>query len=74
VDVSDTGIGILEKDLPRVFERFYRAAGQHSSDRAGTGLGLSIVKHIVQAHNGQVFIQSVYGRGSTFSFTLPRAG
>jgi len=73
VDISDTGVGILEKDLPRVFERFYRAAGQHSSDRAGTGLGLSIVKHIVQAHNGHVFVQSVYGRGSTFSFTLPRA-
>ncbi|MBN1504540.1 MAG: HAMP domain-containing protein [Candidatus Eisenbacteria bacterium] len=74
VDVTDTGVGILEKDLTRVFERFYRVAGQQSSERAGTGLGLSIVKHIVQAHGGQVSAQSVYGRGSTFSFTLPTAG
>ncbi len=73
LDVSDTGVGILEKDLPRVFERFYRVGGQQSSAKIGTGLGLSIVKHIVQAHNGQVFVQSVYGRGSTFGFTLPRA-
>lgn len=73
VDVTDTGIGIDEKDLPRVFERFYRAAGRQPSERAGTGLGLSIVKHIVQAHNGQVFVRSTPGRGSTFSFTLPTA-
>ena len=73
VDVRDTGSGILEKDLPRVFERFYRADRQHSSEKIGTGLGLSIVKHIVQAHNGQVFVESVFGRGSTFSFTLPTA-
>lgn len=73
VDVSDTGCGIMEKDLPRVFERFYRADRQRSSEKTGTGLGLSIVKHIVQAHNGQVFVESVIGQGSTFSFTLPRA-
>jgi two-component system, OmpR family, phosphate regulon sensor histidine kinase PhoR len=73
VDVRDTGSGISEKDLPRVFERFYRADRQYSSEKIGTGLGLSIVKHIVQAHNGQVFVESVSGQGSTFSFTLPKA-
>jgi two-component system phosphate regulon sensor histidine kinase PhoR len=73
VDVHDSGSGISEKDLPRVFERFYRADRQRSSEKIGTGLGLSIVKHIVQAHNGQVFVESVLGQGSTFSFTLPRA-
>lgn len=80
VEVSDTGCGILEKDLPRVFERFYRADRQCSPEKAGTrektgtGLGLSIVKHIVQAHSGQVFVESAFGRGSTFGFTLPKAG
>ncbi len=73
IDVSDTGIGIPEKDLPRIFERFYRVDKARSRELGGTGLGLSIVKHIVQAHGGQVWVQSVPGRGSTFSFTIPTA-
>jgi len=73
VDVSDTGIGISEKDLPRLFERFYRVDKARSRELGGTGLGLSIVKHIVQAHNGKVAVQSVLGQGSTFSFTIPKA-
>ena len=73
VDISDTGIGIPEKDLPRIFERFYRVDKAHSRELGGTGLGLSIVKHIVQAHNGEVFVRSVLGQGSTFSFTIPKA-
>ncbi len=71
VDVSDTGMGIPEKDLPRIFERFYRVDKARSRELGGTGLGLSIVKHIVQAHGGQVFVASQLGQGSTFSFTLP---
>ena len=73
IDVSDTGIGIEEKDLPRIFERFYRVDKARSRELGGTGLGLSIVKHIVQAHGGHVWVVSELGRGSTFSFTIPIA-
>lgn len=73
IDVSDTGVGIPEKVLPRIFERFYRVDKARSRELGGTGLGLSIVKHIIQAHNGEVFVQSVEGQGSTFTFTIPKA-
>lgn len=73
IDVNDTGIGIPEKDIPRIFERFYRVDKAHSRDLGGTGLGLSIVKHIVQAHKGEVWVTSTPGKGSTFSFTIPAA-
>ncbi|HRZ87384.1 MAG TPA: ATP-binding protein, partial [bacterium] len=73
IDVIDTGIGIPEKDLPRVFERFYRVDKAHARDLGGTGLGLSIVKHIVTIHGGDIRVSSMPGRGSTFSFTIPLA-
>ncbi|MFA5148136.1 MAG: ATP-binding protein [Candidatus Omnitrophota bacterium] len=73
IDVSDTGAGIPEADIPKIFERFYRVDKARSREMGGTGLGLSIVKHIVQAHGGQVSVRSVTGRGSTFSFTIPKA-
>ncbi len=73
VDVTDTGVGIPESDLPRVFERFYRVDKARSRQLGGTGLGLSIVKHIVQSHGGQVWVKSEPGCGSTFSFTIPQA-
>jgi len=71
VDVQDQGIGIPEKDLPRIFERFYRVDKARSKELGGTGLGLAIVKHIVQTHGGDVFVKSIEGHGSTFSFTIP---
>lgn len=73
VEIADTGIGIPAKDLPRLFERFYRVDKARSRELGGTGLGLSIVKHIIQSHNGEVSLRSVEDEGSTFSFTLPRA-
>lgn len=69
--VADTGEGIPEEDLDRIFERFYRVDKARSREKGGTGLGLSIVKHIVESHGGKVEVQSVLGQGSVFSFTLP---
>ncbi|MGA1840311.1 MAG: two-component system histidine kinase PnpS [bacterium] len=72
IEVSDTGDGIPEKDLPRIFERFYRVDKARSRQLSGTGLGLSIVKHIVQAHHGEVSVESILDQGSAFSFTIPK--
>jgi signal transduction histidine kinase len=69
--VSDTGSGIPEKDLPYIFERFYRADEARAAATGGAGLGLAIVKRIVEDHGGQVFASSVEGRGSAIGFVLP---
>jgi two-component system phosphate regulon sensor histidine kinase PhoR len=73
-EVADSGLGIPEADLPRIFERFYRVDKARSRAVGGTGLGLAIVKHLVQAMKGQVTVTSKVGKGTTFRVTLPRAG
>jgi two-component system phosphate regulon sensor histidine kinase PhoR len=72
-DIIDTGFGIAEKDIPRIFERFFRADRARDRQDPGTGLGLSIVKHLVQAHGGKIDVQSNLGQGSKFSVLLPAA-
>ncbi len=71
ISVQDTGVGISKEDLPRVFERFYKA--DRARSKGGTGLGLAIAKHIVQGHGGKIWVHSVQGQGSRFSFSLPVA-
>lgn len=71
IKVEDTGIGIPEKHLGRIFERFYVVNKSHSRKLGGTGLGLSIVKHIVLLHNGKIDVESVVGKGTRFTITLP---
>ena len=73
VAVADTGIGIPQEELGRIFERFYRVDKARSRAKGGTGLGLSIVKHIVEGHSGKVEVESRLNQGSVFSFTVPAA-
>ena len=70
IEISDSGIGMAEEHLPRVFERFYRTDRARSRDIGGTGLGLAIVKHIVEAHDQTINVRSKVDVGSTFGFTL----
>jgi two-component system phosphate regulon sensor histidine kinase PhoR len=71
--VSDNGVGIPSKDLPRIFERFYRVDSARSREQGGTGLGLSIVKHLVQLHGGSINVESEPGKGSVFTIKLKKA-
>jgi len=69
--VSDTGIGIEDKDIPRIFDKFYRVRSERTKNISGTGLGLSIVKSVVDAHHGSISVESEVGKGTTFIVLLP---
>ena len=72
VRVTDTGEGIAPEDLPRVFDRFYRADSSRARSSGGTGLGLAIAKSLVEQMGGAIGVESELGRGSTFWFTIPK--
>jgi len=71
VEISDTGVGIPSDSLSKIFEEFYRVDNPINQQVKGTGLGLSLVKHIIEAHKGEIWVKSKAGEGSTFIFTLP---
>ncbi|MFZ0491264.1 MAG: ATP-binding protein [Salegentibacter sp.] len=73
VRVTDNGEGISKENIPRLFERFYRVDKSGSRKEGGSGLGLSIVKHIIEAHGEKIYVESVFGVGSEFSFTLEKS-
>ena len=73
IRVTDNGIGIPEKDLPRLFDRFYRVDKARSRESGGTGLGLSIAQEILNQHKGRIEISSEYGKGTSVLITMPAA-
>jgi len=73
ITVTDTGIGIAQEDLPKVFERFWRADQSRDARTGGSGIGLAITKRLVELHNGKMEVESELGKGSTFKFSLPIA-
>jgi two-component system, OmpR family, phosphate regulon sensor histidine kinase PhoR len=72
IEISDDGIGIHEKFLNRIFERFYRTSGGRAKDVKGSGLGLAICKHIIEAHGHSIHVRSKVDVGTTIGFTLDR--
>jgi signal transduction histidine kinase len=73
VEIEDNGKGIAQKDLTRVFERFYRTDASRNSAQGGSGIGLSIVKKIIEAHGQSITVKSARGKGTQFTFTLEKA-
>jgi signal transduction histidine kinase len=71
--VRDEGVGIGPQDLPRIFDRFYRATSEHTQQVAGLAVGLYLSAEIIERHGGQIWAESEKGVGSTFCFTLPLA-
>ncbi len=72
--VADKGVGISQTEIPKIFERFYQSENKSAAEARGSGLGLTLVKHIVEAHGGNVKVESVVGKGSTFEVRIPLRG
>ena len=70
-EVGDSGVGIPDDEIDKIFDKFYRVTSQRGRGRPGSGLGLAICKSIIEAHDGKIWVDSVPGRGSTFYFDLP---
>jgi signal transduction histidine kinase len=73
IKVNDTGVGIPQEELPKIFDKFYRVKSPRTRQVVGTGLGLAIVKGIVEAHRGTIDVESIEGKGTTFRIILPIA-
>jgi len=73
ISVTDTGIGLAPQDQPRIFEEFRQAGSDNTKKIEGTGLGLTLAKKFVELHGGRIWVTSELGKGSTFTFTLPRS-
>jgi two-component system phosphate regulon sensor histidine kinase PhoR len=71
LQVADKGIGISQKEIPKIFQRFYQSDNNIASEAKGSGLGLTLVKNIIEAHGGRIEVKSEPGKGSTFSVMLP---
>jgi two-component system phosphate regulon sensor histidine kinase PhoR len=72
VRIRDNGEGIEKHNIPRLFERFFRVDKSGARSEGGSGLGLSIVKHLIEGHNEKIYVESEFGKGSEFSFTLEK--
>ena len=72
IRITDNGEGIQKQHIPRLFERFYRVDKSGARSEGGSGLGLAIVKHIIEGHNEKIYVESQFGVGSEFSFTLEK--
>ena len=70
MSIKDNGIGVAEKNIKRLFERFYRVNKSRSREQGGTGLGLAIVKHIIEAHDQKIFVKSKVNKGTEFIFSI----
>jgi signal transduction histidine kinase len=73
IEIADTGMGIPQEDLPYIFDEFFRASNARKTERDGTGLGLSIAKQIINRHSGKIWAESKIGKGTKFSFTIPKS-
>jgi two-component system, OmpR family, phosphate regulon sensor histidine kinase PhoR len=72
IDVIDKGVGLVSTDIPHIFERFRQVDGSSTREHGGTGVGLYLCAQLVRVHNGRIWVDSTWGKGSTFSFALPR--